>query len=255
MRNLINTGFVLLFSLRGLAAEPLALVDSANAAYAQGDFEKAAANYEEVLKMNYESPALYFNLGNTYYKLDKPGLSVLNYERAKKLSPYDDEINFNLRLANQRTLDKTESGNQLFLNDWWDNLKSLRSEKTWGLRSIVCFSLFLFFLGVFITSAKLLTRQIGFWLGLVFFISSLVSFFVAQGRYNDLVSKNSAVILTSSVEVKNSPSGSGTKLFILHEGSKVSAPETMNTPEGEWVKVELTPEKVGWVKRTSLEFI
>ena len=64
-------------------------------------------------------------------------------------------------------------------------------------------------------------------------------------------SHDSAVILSSSAEIKNAPAESGTKLFILHEGTVVSAHET----KGEWLKVKLSSDKVGWVKRVQIEFI
>ena len=153
--------FCIFLSLQGqgIASAPPALLDSANSAYAKGNFEKAAQYYEGIISLGYESPEVYFNLGNSYYKLDKIGTSVLNYERAKKLSPYDEDINFNLKLSNQKTLDKIEPSPKLFLEEWFDNFKSMHSEKTWGIRSIVCFILFLFFLGVFIMSKKTINKQ------------------------------------------------------------------------------------------------
>jgi tetratricopeptide (TPR) repeat protein len=253
----LGLGLLLCISIQGRSAQlaPTALLDSANSSYSKGDFEKSAQYYEGILSLGYESPEVYFNLGNAYYKSDRIGLSVLNYERAKKLSPYDEEINFNLKLASQRTIDKIESPPQLFLNDWWNNIKSMQSEKTWGLRSIACFFIFLFFLGIFITSGKIFTKQLGFWLGLAFLFFSTASFFVARSRYNDLKNQNSAVILSSSAEIKNAPSAAGIKLFVLHEGTLVSAPQIVSTPDGDWVMVQLSPEKTGWVKRSSLEFI
>lgn len=244
-------GLLLSFSLQGWGNTPSAVLDSANHAYTKGDFQKASEYYENIVAQGYESPEVYFNLGNAYYKLDKIGMTVLNYERAKKLSPQDADINFNLKLVSQKTLDKIEPAPKLFLEDWLDNLKSMHSEKTWGIRSIVCFVLFLFFLGVFITTQRVLSKQIGFWLSLVFVVFSAISFFISKSRYNDISGQNAAVILSSSAEIKNSPSDAGTKLFILHEGTKVSASET----QGRWVKIELTSEKVGWVKRSSIEYI
>ena len=240
-----------LFILSANASTPTSLLDSANNAYSKGDFEKAAEGYEGIISLGFESPEIYFNLGNSYYKSDKIGMAILNYERAKKLSPYDEDINFNLKLACQRTLDKIEPAPKLFLEDWWDNLKSMRSEKTWGMRSIACFILFLFFLGVFITSNRLFSKQLGFWAAIVFFVFSAISFSISKSRYDDITNQSSAVILSSSAEIKNSPSDAGTKLFILHEGTKVSSLET----NGDWVKVQLTPEKVGWVKKSQIEFI
>lgn len=252
MNRLMNIVFVLLISLGAFASEPgRSLLDSANAAYAGGDFEKAANLYEEIGKMGYEAPEVYYNLGNAYFKLDRIGLSVLNYERARKLIPADEDLAFNLKLANQRTVDKIEPLPLLFLEEWWENLTRLHSEKTWAVRSIISFLIFLFFAGIFITSGQLFTKQLGFWLGIVFISFSVFSFFIARSSYRNMSGHRSAVILSSSAEVKNAPSPAGKKLFLLHEGTKVAAPDT----SGEWVKIELTPEKVGWVKRSAIEFI
>jgi len=246
-------GLLLIFSLQGWSntSAPIALLDTANTAYSKGDFEKAAQYYERIISLSYESPEVYFNLGNAYYKTDKIGMSILNYERAKKISPYDEDIAFNLQLAGQRTMDKIEPLPKLFLEEGWDNLKSKHSERTWGIRSIICFAASLFFLGVFITSGPVLSKQIGFWLAIIFFVCSSITFSISQSRHNDITEKYSGVIIATSVEIKNAPAESGTKLFILHEGTVVSSFEI----NGDWVKVELTKEKVGWVKKSSLEFI
>lgn len=44
----------------------------------------------------YSAPALY-NLGNAYARSGKPGLAVLNYERARLLDPNDPDLEANLR--------------------------------------------------------------------------------------------------------------------------------------------------------------
>ena len=245
------------FSLQGWGKTPLPPIpslDSANEAYSKKNFLKASEQYEKIISANYESPEVYFNLGNAYYKLDNIGKAILNYERAKKLSPQDEDILFNLKLANQRTLDKIEPSPPLFFNEWWSSLKSAHSEKTWSIRSIVCFILFLFFLGVFITSKRSINKQFGFWLSTVFFVFAALSFMLARSCYNDLISHDTAVILSSSAEIKNAPAESGTKLFILHEGAKVVSQGAFLT-KGDWIKIELSTNKVGWVKKSQVEFI
>lgn len=237
----------LFLSIPSFASKDLA----ANDDYAKGNFAKAAEGYENLIKEGYESAELYYNLGNAYYKLGEIGKCILNYERAKKLAPHDEDIAFNLNLANQQTIDKIDPAPKLFLQEWWDSIKNAHSEKRWAWRSIICFSLFLFFFAVFITSSRSINRQFGFWLAAVLLLLSVTSFIIAKDRHTDLSSHTSAVILSSSAEVKNAPAESGTKLFILHEGTVVNAPETKN----DWVKIELTKEKVGWVKRSQVEFI
>ena len=247
MKQILTILFFSLITICGFASKELV----ANNDYSKGDFAKAAESYEKLISEGYRSSELYFNLGNSYYKQDNIGKAILNYERAKKISPQDADIAFNLKLANQRTLDKIESAPKLFLDEWWDNLKSAHSEKTWSLRSIGCFILFLFFLGVFLTSKKIINKQFGFWLGILFFVCSAFSFSIARSSYRDITSHDTAVILSSSAEIKNAPAEIGTKLFILHEGAKVSTTET----NGEWVRVKLTSDKIGWVKKSQIEFI
>src|SRR5579859_4188461 len=96
------------------------LQDSGNAAYAKGNYAKAITFYTKFLDGVYESSAVYYNLGNCYYKTNEIGKAILNYEKAKRLSPGDADIQFNLQLANQKTTDKI-SESQLFLVTWWDN--------------------------------------------------------------------------------------------------------------------------------------
>jgi hypothetical protein len=48
----------------------------------------------------YSAPALY-NLANAYARAGKPGLAVLNYERARLLEPNDPDIDANLRQVRQ----------------------------------------------------------------------------------------------------------------------------------------------------------
>src|SRR6185295_12270070 len=78
------------------------------------------------------APEIYFNLGNSYYKTNNIGYAILNYERAKKLSPDDEDINVNLKLANQKTEDKIEVAPQLFLTTWKNGIIDIMNEKSWS---------------------------------------------------------------------------------------------------------------------------
>src|SRR2546426_6371118 len=79
----------------------LALTDfkAANALYDAGKFAEAAAAYERVEP---KTASVYFNLGNAFFRQDKVGLAVLNYERARRLAPRDPDILANLKFAEQR---------------------------------------------------------------------------------------------------------------------------------------------------------
>ena len=69
--------------------------------YRNQDFQGAMGLYEELLKDGLRTSALYYNLGNAYYKADDVGKAVLNYERALRLSPEDQELRHNLAFVRE----------------------------------------------------------------------------------------------------------------------------------------------------------
>ena len=83
-------------SVQGAWAEPF---DDANAAFKSGNFEKAAEQYESILKSDGPSAAIYYNLGNAYQRLGEFGSAILAYERAKLITPRDPDLRANLDRA------------------------------------------------------------------------------------------------------------------------------------------------------------
>ncbi len=224
------------------------LLDSANAAYAKGKYEKAITLYESVLNKGLEAPELYFNLGNAYYKKNYIGLSILNYERAKKLNPHDEDINANLKLANLKIEDKIEAAPQLFLTEWKNDVVYLMNEKNWSILCILLVIASMIFLGLYIASNTRRLKQAGFIIGSVLLISAIITFFIAQNT-SDL-SKNSGegIIILPSLTVTGSPDEKSTKLFILHEGTKVHITQENN----DWLEIKIANGNVGWVKKQNV---
>ena len=64
-----------------------ALWGRANDSYAAGEYDVALADYEAILNDGKHSSALYYNLANTYFKLEQLGRAILYYNRALRLSP------------------------------------------------------------------------------------------------------------------------------------------------------------------------
>ena len=77
------------------------LFSSASNHFEQKEYDLALEEYVAVADMGYESAALYFNIGNCYFKQGQLGYAILYYLRAKKLNPNDDDINANLAFARQ----------------------------------------------------------------------------------------------------------------------------------------------------------
>lgn len=240
------TGFVPAF-----ASAPYALSDSGNAAYAKGNYAKAIDFYTKFLNSGYLSADVYYNLGNCYYRTNQIANAILNYERAKKLSPADADINFNLQLANEKTTDKITPDAHLMFVNWWDSFVNLASERGWGILCILFLCISLTLIIVYLLSPRLGLKQLGFWGGIFMLAFCLLTFMMAHQQYEAATSHDTAIVMSGSVTVKGAPNDSGTQLFLIHEGTKVRILRT----NGTWVEVKLANGNQGWMPSADLAVI
>lgn len=95
MRNLffvIPCFCVSVVMLSAQTEELTSVFEEANRLYLEQKYDAAISRYESVIKNGYESGGVYFNLGNAYFKSGKLQNAILNFERAKKLIPNDDDV-------------------------------------------------------------------------------------------------------------------------------------------------------------------
>ncbi len=227
------------------------MITQANQAYRNGEYAKADTMYEKIVQNGYESPALYYNFGNTRFKLnDVPG-AILNFERARRLSPRDEDVVYNLRLANLRVIDKVDPIPEFFLTEWWHEFIRLYSSTTWA--GIVIAELWgvVFCAGIVLFLRSLLVRRILLFSAATLFLASILAttgmILQQQYEHTDL----SAVIFAQSLSVKSSPDVNSINLFVLHEGVKVQILDNVEN----WRKIRLPDGKVGWVPSEALQII
>lgn len=232
-----------------LAAEDLKV--QADKAYEEEHYAQAAEIYEELLKSG-QHAAIYYNLGNCYYRLEKVGPAVLNYERALLLDPGDAAIRHNLDLARSKTLDKITPLGEVFLVTWYKAVVSLFSTDGWAGIALGTFILFLVALSVYLFSNRMLYRKIGFVVAAAALVVCLLTNLFAYQQKRVLELRNQAVVMVSATNVKSTPSATGTDLFVLHEGTKVQV--TDNSMKG-WKEIRLSDGKTGWIETNSIEFI
>lgn len=242
--------FVLLASLC-VNAEANASYQSANKLYADGKYEEAITQYEAVLANDELHTDIYFNLGNAYYKTDNIPAAILNYERALKLKPDNEDAIFNLAMANKKTVDRIESLPELFIGSTWRSLVTSRTVNGWATYCIgLIFLALIFFLGYLLMTAPLI-KKVNFYAGVFFFLASLFSWLMASQHQSIINESAEAIIFASTITVQSEPNENAEKLFTLHEGTKVNLLEETN----DWSKIKLPNGNVGWIQSESLKGI
>lgn len=244
---------VLLFfcGAQAVSAQPAALQDSltkGNQLYTSGKYAEAAKTYEDIAAKGFESFELYYNLGNALYKSNNITFAILNYERALKLSPKNEDARFNLEMAKKQVVDNIDLLPEPGFLRWWHELIGSRPADSWAAHTLVSFFLFLFFFALFLFSATVRSKQLTFWLAIITLAYSLLTFSFGSSQRSTLVHHNSGVITERSVRMKGSPSETGTELFILHEGLSVQITDKL----GDWIEIRLADGNKGWVKESAL---
>ncbi len=217
--------------------------NQANAAYNAASFDSALMLYNRIVDAGFESSSLYFNLGDTYYKMHEIPMAILCYEKSLKLDPSNEDARVNLEIANAGIVDKIEAVPQSFIARGWNNLKTCFSGDQWAVLSVVAFALLLLCLFLFLRASKMGWRKTGFFVGLLLFIVFALSVvFSAQLKHESLADDH-AIIMTPTVTVKSSPNEASVDLFVLHEGTKVTL---MDQTDG-WNKIKIANGSIGWL--------
>lgn len=219
------------------------LWEKANAFFTTEEYQKALEIYQQIVDSGEESADLYFNLGNAFYKTGDVNNAILNYERAKVLAPHDEDIDFNLKIANQFVVTKIEPLTQPFFLRWRSSVVNKYPTDTWATISIISFLLFLILLGLYIFSKLVSIKRISFFIGIIAVLFAGFTFSFAAQQKKKINERKHAIVFCPRVTVKSSPTQTGTDLFLIYEGLKVEITDSLNN----WKEIKLADGNEGWM--------
>jgi len=243
--------FFLLNPVTGFGNSITESMQQAGELYRDGEFDKAIQIYESLILEGYEGTSLYFNLANAYYRIGKLGYAILNYERAVKNSPSDEDAKHNLAFANLSTVDRIQPLPTFFLFEWWEFLLTSLSVNGWTY-TVMFFYMVLLLLVVLYFFAKTISQQkliLFSGVGTLVIFGMIISLLIVKINREQTVI--SGVVVEQSITVKTSPDPKSTDAFVIHEGLKVNLEDNLD----DWVKIRLSDGKVGWIENIAVEEI
>jgi tetratricopeptide (TPR) repeat protein len=213
---------------------------AANTFYHQKQYDSAATHYELLARSKPQNASLYFNLGNTYYKLNNIGLAVLNYERALRIDEGYKEAKENLALSHARTSNNISGSQEIFFVSWWHNISSPNNHSMWAMLSLLSFlvGILLFIVRKYFAYSLKFGSQVN---GFIFF--ACVLFMVpAYSSAQQFSNSDEAIVLVKdaplmNAELKNKAAS------LLPEGTKV----TVLTEKGSMTEIRLADGRQGWI--------
>lgn len=237
------------FVLPVCAAEnPEVLYQKAATAYKSNSFEEGQKLYEQLITNGYTTTEVYYNLANCYFKMNQLGKAILNYERALRLSPKDEDIAYNLQFAELKTIDKIQPVPQLAIVTGWKNFVGSTSYNGWATLSaiFIWIALALAALYFFVSRNKILSAA-----GVVFAILSVATLLLGILQHRQTHDSSCAILLTESASALSAPDAASGAVFNLHEGVKLLILDEVSG----WHKIRLEDGRVGWLPTGTFERI
>lgn len=232
------------------AQDAQSIFADANTAYQNGKFQKALEKYNELLDQGNMSTELYYNLGNTNFKLKQYVKSILYYEKGLKLDPNNKSILTNLELANDEIDSDIVAIPPFLLFQWWQKFTDLFSLSMWSILQALTFIIIAALLVLlFLKTEKRIRRNLIFSLigvSLLFLIISFATF--TKGK--QMGSSNNAIVMDYAI-LNEGPDIRSDTLTNIQAGIKVK----LNDKIGEWHKVTLSNQLTGWIELSKLERI
>jgi tetratricopeptide (TPR) repeat protein len=231
----------------GLAADYNNLWKAGNAYYEQKQYDSAAYYFEQIAAVKSQNAAVYYNLGNAYYRLNKVAPAILNYQRALRIDPGHTQAKDNLTLAQSRIANRIVPVSDIFFVRWWQSLTGSDMVTTWAILALVFFVLVIAiaFLRRFQKNRGIPVQLQGI-LGLLCFCFLLLGFSAAKSS----TEHDTAVVMENDAPLMNGDQ-KGKPLMLVPEGTTVK----ILSEKGTWVEVSLPDGRNGWLQNDLIDKI
>lgn len=252
---------ILLLLIFATATLRAGVVEKADSAYAEKNYVEAIRLYGLAADSLGTSSDLYYNIGNAYYRLQKPGKAILNYERSLRLDPSNADARANLDFINSKLPDRPGQRGT-FVGNAFDAAADFLGTNGWATAALVCFVLVVGAGLLYFFASNIALRKLGFFGGGCLLLVTVISLFFSFRGASSQDSDDEAIITESSTILSTSPrqpANASEEAMLLHEGTKLtildSVTVTTDSVKTTWLDVEVDNEHRAWVNARAVERI
>lgn len=232
----LAVSLLLLACLQARAEISPTAFDAANKLYEQGKFTDAISAYGKLLESNQASAALYFNLGNAFFKAGELGRAIAAYHQAEEITPRDPDLRANLQFTRNQIQGPTLAPSvsqrwlrKLSLNEW----TCLAAAAVW-----------LWFLLLtrlqWRPALKPILRNYVIIAGVA---TGLLCVCLGLAWENRLM--RTAIVITHDAVVRQAPLEESQSAFSVYDGAELRVLDQKDN----WLQVSPDPRRIGWVRR------
>jgi len=226
--------------------DPQTLFLAATRHYDNSDYERARDDYRKIIDSGWQNGILFYNMGNTYFRLNNLGESILFYERAFRLMPNHEALRHNLRVARAKTANRFRLLPKPFWSRAWNRLIYVIKPTGFLYSGLAFYLLGMAFLTyrTWIGYRREWVRRIWTWSLLFGVILLALAIF---GSWT-LSNQRSAVIVDTSTPLFSDPKDLNSIDIELHEGLTV---DLLKDQDGLF-RVRLPDGHKGWISSNSV---
>ncbi len=212
--------------------------------YSNGNYQLAIQEFEDILKHDWESPELYYNLGNAYYRQKLVSGSIWAYEKCLALFPSHNDAQYNLSLANLNVVDKIDLPDLPIYLKWYETIRNYFSLQNWIKLFVI--SLFLYML--LMTIRKTLFQNWIISIENIIVVELILIALLCGHSFLESKSNSEGIIYSPIVIAYSEPNEYSSKIVEVHEGLKVNILDYNE----DWINLELIDGTVGWILKSQI---
>lgn len=230
-------------ALGDLSGDPVTLFPKCGKLYESNDFQQAIECYSPLTTVLPYQPEVHFNLGNSYYRMNRIGESLFHYRLAQSYLPRDYDIRANLDFVRNKVQEKSDTN---------ESLSSLiQNALSWiTLRELGVTAVILWLTSWLLASCRLffIKMRSAFW---SFFINGSFTLFIilSLGLGAKLFWESPfGVVIKNSAPVYSGAGFDNILLFNLNSGVEFNVIDSITTEKGIWLRIRVSEKLEGWIQ-------